>query len=101
MPFHRAGAYDGFDSISEPVKHYKRCRVVKHFVLSYSGVQKENPVCIICGRPLLSPPPGEKVTRTGHYGNRCQYQPRTKRTAVMHYRCAWSSLLQNVFAIKS
>jgi len=87
MPFHKAGAYDGFDSITEAKEHYKRCRKLKHFILSQNGAEKEKPICSHCKKPITSDT------------NRCMYFPKMKRIIAHHYYCAWESLLKQVFAL--
>ncbi len=97
MPFHHEGAYDGFDGIYEAKQHYRRCRTLKSFILSKSGVEKDKPVCAVCGESLEKPP--KKHPDSDAISNRCEYHPRLKKVAVMHYICAWESLLNKVFTV--
>lgn len=86
MPFHKEGAYDGFDRLNEVRQYYKRCRRQKHFILSNDGVKTDKPVCVVCNNLI--------TTQTG---NRCQYHPKFNKIACMHYNCAWNNLLHQVF----
>lgn len=52
MPYHREGAYDGFDRLAEVAPYYKRCRKMKCFILSDAGVMAEKPVCSLCRKPV-------------------------------------------------
>jgi hypothetical protein len=93
------GAYDGFDALAEVKAFYKRCRRLKHFILSPAGVLKDNPVCSVCGNLLTEGPVDEPNPPEGYRSNICCYHPKLKKIACMHYLCAWSSLLNRVFAM--
>lgn len=88
MPYHKPGGYDQFDAVAEAKEHYRRVRNPKarHFILSDTGVDADKPVCAHCGKPIDT-----------KNGNRCQYFPRTKKVAVMHYLCAWENVLGHIF----
>lgn len=90
MPFHRKGAYDGFDRLAEVVVYYKRCRRLKCFILSAAGVLTEKPVCSVCHRLV-----------TVKDGNRCDYWPRSGKLLVMHYACSWNVLLAKIATLRA
>ena len=75
MPHHKKGAYDGFDSLSEVKAHYKRCRNLKHFILSPQGVISDNPVCAVCGTKLTEDPKNHPNPSEGYRSNICCYNP--------------------------
>lgn len=87
MPHHKQGAYDGFDSIAEAKKHYRRARSLKHFILSDEGVKTSAHKCAFCQNPI-----------DVQQGNRCQYHPQTGKVAIMHYECAWKNIFGHIFA---
>ena len=89
MPYHKQGAYDGFDGLQEVKSHYKRCRKLQCFILSKSCINKESITCTICNKPI-----------TEKCGNRCEYHPKSKKIACMHYECAWQSIFLNIFLKK-
>lgn len=91
-PFHRQGAYDGFDRLSELAPHYRRCRTVKNFILSRSGIEAERPVCSVCRQPIT---PDQPANRGIYYPRR---SGRSRRWVIMHYECAWSALFKAVLA---
>jgi hypothetical protein len=71
MPYHKTGAYDGFDSLEEAINYYRRCRTIKSFILSDDGVFNDNPRCIICKKLVKDKPKPD--TLNSYMGNRCQY----------------------------
>lgn len=83
MPFHKEGAYDGFDSLREVKPFYKYCRTSKHFILSKQGVQKNKPTCAFCDREII-----EDI--------RCEYHPKTKKIICLHYECSWKSIFNDL-----
>ena len=85
MPFHKQGAYDGFDSFAEMRQHYRRCRHLKFFILSHKGIGTEKANCSCCGKPL-----------TIQDGNRCEYWPTTGKLKTMHYYCSWDAIMNVV-----
>lgn len=99
MSHHKRGAYDGFDSLNEVASFYKRCRRTKDFILSDAAVAKENPICAICGNKLTDSPKNHPDVSEGYKGNRCVYSPKLKKSACLHYLCAWESLITKVFAL--
>lgn len=99
MPHHLKGTYDGFDSLNEVKPHYKRCRTLKHFILSQTSVNKENPTCSVCGNKLLDKPVKHPDVGPGYDSNICCYHPKIKKIACMHYLCAWESLLNRIFSM--
>ena len=86
MPYHKIGAYDGFDRVAEVKKHYRRCRTIKHFIFSDQAVSSHKFTCAHCRYPI-----------TIGSGNRCQYFPSINKIAVMHYVCAWENVLNHIF----
>jgi hypothetical protein len=102
MPFHKQGAYDGFDSLQEANHHYRRCRKRKHFILSDIGAAKDNPVCMRCGSKILEIPNGktEKSCPPGYRGNRCTYYPKHKKSGAMHYLCSMENLIGAVLSVE-
>ncbi len=109
MPFHYAGAYDGFDSLDEVREHYRRCRKIKDFIMSDAWVKANDPVCAACGKKFSE---HSRIANAEHHismqfqrseedmlANRCHYNPRTGKIAIMQYVCAWKSLLGQVFAL--
>jgi len=91
MPYHRQGAYDGFDSIKEAMEYYKRCRKNHDFILSDDGAKHYDPRCAHCGKKL-----SEDDAPSGYRGNRCTYIAKAKKVAVFHYTCAWETTLAQV-----
>ncbi len=92
--------YDQFDTIAAAKYSYRRCRTMKHFILTDKGVKRyKRVVCAACGENINDPPKKYPDFTTGHShsGNRCQYYPKTKKVAVMHYVCAWDNLLNHIF----
>jgi hypothetical protein len=93
MPYHKVGAYDGFDSVREAAVHYRRCRTRKHFILSAEGAAAKRPRCPVCRKPVVD------------NANRCELLPgnrragRRTRVAVMHYDCAWSALFRDILRL--
>jgi len=85
MPYHHAGAYDGFDSIDEAKQYYRRCRTTKHFILSDKAIENGKLICGVCGHPM-----------TVEKGNRCEYLSTNKKVLVMHYRCAWEVIFDTI-----
>ena len=100
MAFHKQGRYDAFDSIREVGKHYRRCRTLKHFILSDKALENDaingylfN--CAYCGEPLTI----ERGNRGYHAPGRkasATREPIQARTIVMHYDCSWSQLLSQI-----
>jgi hypothetical protein len=91
--------YDTFGSIAAAKQRYRRCRTTKSFILTEEAIQREKPTCAVCGQPMTGLPKGETEVQRGysdHCANRCEYLPKTKKVAVMHYICAWTSLLNKV-----
>ena len=86
MPYHKHGAYDGFDRLEEARTHYKRCRTVKFFILSDKGVEADKPICPCCGEPINLKD-----------GNRAEYFPRNQKIAVMHYICSWEQVVNQLY----
>lgn len=96
MPFHRAGAYDGFDTIEEAKEHYRRCRRNKSFILSDSAQAKMTSCCCVCKKPLNEFPAD---TSEGYRGNRCEYIAKLKKVVLRHYVCAWNDLLKRAMTL--
>jgi len=69
-------AYDGFHSLKEAKKHYKRCRKNQHFILDKSSLSKMKLICPVCKEPLKD---GDT--------NRCVYFPKGDEFLTMHYSC--------------
>jgi hypothetical protein len=92
MPYHKTGAYDGFDSIAEAKQHYRRCRTDKHFILSDQGVATDKPKCAECGE-LVEVDPADSDKKN----NRCMFHRKTKLCSVMHYDCSWKNILNHIF----
>ena len=94
--------YDDFNSIAAAKQHYRRCRTVKHFILTEAAIQREQPKCAVCGEPMTGLPKGETTVKRGYSdncANRCEYHPKGKKVAVMHYLCAWKFTLGKVFEL--
>lgn len=89
MPFHKEGAYDGFDSLKEVREHYSRCRTLKYFILSDKCIAQDSIPCRVCGKVI-----------TVKNGNRCQYARWLDKIVAMCYECAWKSLFCEVFGTK-
>lgn len=91
-------AYDEFNSIEEAVQKYRRVRTVKYFILADGS--KDNPDCVCCRRPIFdfsgTDSEGKPMHPVGYQGNRCEYNPRTKRVIARHYTCAWGRTLDAV-----
>ncbi len=79
--YHKNGAYDGFDALSEVPGHYRRRRKVQDFILSDTGVMADKPKCCHCGKRI-----------TIKDGNRGEFHPRSGEIRIMHYYCAWMDL---------
>jgi hypothetical protein len=94
VPYHKHGAYDGFDSVSEAQNHYKRCRTRKHFILSDSAAADLE--CSCC-HALIKDGPQGKAPDPGYSGNRCEYSPSRKQVRIMHYLCAWGNVMSAVY----
>jgi hypothetical protein len=89
--------YDQFDSLQEMAEHYKRCRKRQSFVLSPVGIK--GITCGTCKHLLTEDPPckpDEEPLTDGYRGNRCEYNPKTKRVSAQHYTCSWESLLETI-----
>lgn len=86
MPYHKQGAYDGFDGLQEVRPYYKRCRKLKCFILSKTCIEKNKIQCPICNKLI-----------TTKCGNRCEYHPSSNKIACLHYECAWQSIFLSIF----
>ena len=95
--------YDIFGSIAAAKQRYRRCRTVKHFILTEEAIQQEKPTCSICGQPMTGLPKGETEVQRGysdHCANRCSYHPKNKRVAVMHYLCSWNAIMDLIAMLR-
>ena len=84
--FHYQGAYDGFDSLNEVRPYYKRCRKMKHFILSNTAIETEKPMCCACNKLI-----------TVKDGNRCEFHPKRNMIKCMHYYCAWGVTMREIY----
>lgn len=73
-------AYDVADSLDAALAAYSRCRTSQSFILSDEGIEGHS--CDGCGEPL-----------TVKRGNRCEYDPRTRKVTMHHYECAWGATM--------
>ena len=89
------GTYDQFDSAKEAATHYRRRRTEQYYIMSDNGLQRKKYICPCCGKQVFKR--GENGHSEGFDGNRCIYHPRLKKSVVMHYTCAWGTLLTEVF----
>lgn len=94
MPYHKQGAYDGFDSVAEAKQHYKRARTTKYFILSDKGVTLDNPICVRCHKRIA-----DDDAVPNYRGNRCEYLAQFKKVICYHYTCAWESIFNKVFEL--
>jgi hypothetical protein len=111
MPHHMAGVYDGFDSIDEVRPFYKRCRTTKCFILKPEEIERLDPICAGCGKKFsehskiandwAEPDSGLQYnfSRSDMLANRAWYDPKTGKIAIFQYRCAWTTILNRVFAM--
>ena len=90
MPYHKQGSYDGFDSVEEVKEHYKRVRTRKHFIFSDKAVENHSFTCVCCKKLI-----------TVKLGNRCEYLPKSKKIAIMHYLCAWENIMDHIYLGKA
>jgi hypothetical protein len=91
--------YDVFNSIADAKAKYKRCRTVKHFILSDAAIASRavaSKPCAHCGKPIGEFPDDEPE---GYRGNRCEYFPRAKKVVLLHYTCAWESLFNRIYDV--
>lgn len=84
-------AYDLTDSLEEAAEAYKRCRKMQSFIITDEGVEKSE---LLCGRKDCRKP------LTVDEGNRCHYYPKKRAFVVLHYRCAWQSILEAVHEVE-
>lgn len=95
--------YDRFNSIKDAVKHYRRVRRVKHFILTEKGAGRVK--CACCGKSLTdfsgTDAEGKAMHPEGYQNNRAEYHPATKRVVAMHYTCAWGSIMDTVVKMKA
>lgn len=80
-----AAAYYEIDNFKELVKGFKGFKKMQGFILSDKGVEKLKPKCDGCG---------EIITTKG--GNRGEYEPRTKKYVIYHYKCAWENIFKAI-----
>lgn len=79
---------DHADTLADAAEAYKRCRKTQYFVLTDESPDLALP-CSCCGKPVNDYGDAPQ----GYRGNKCHYYPSTKRFRIMHYMCAWGSLL--------
>lgn len=95
MPYHKTGAYDGFDTLDEAKEYYRRCRKTQCFKLSKDsqfGEYGKSLICNCCGKPI-----SDKTNHpAGYQGNFCWYFPKTRKVIVMHYTCSWQNLFNKI-----
>lgn len=94
MAYHKIGVYDGFDSLAEVKRHYRRYRRAQDFILEEKAIEKLNPVCAHCGKKFSEHETASSPSN--RFANRCQYDPATKKIAIFQYYCAWEGLLAEV-----
>ena len=92
MPHHLRGRYDGFDSPKEVREHYRRSRTLKDFIPSERFVRETDAICPVCRKKCLD----RGDAPEGYRSWIGVYSPRFKKFRIMHYVCAWASLLRVV-----
>ena len=97
--------YDKFSSFDEVRDKYRRCRTVKEFMLDKDAAREMNLVCAICKNKLTEhPPKSDDILKNWDEepdcANICEYYPKVKKILVMHYICAWGSILKDIFKLK-
>lgn len=90
-PDGRWAAYDHADTIADAATAYRRCRTGKSFILADDSPDLALP-CSACGTAVND----YGDTPRGYRGNRCEYNPRSKRFRLMHYTCSWGALLGGI-----
>lgn len=75
-----------FDSENEVKTHFARCRKIVGFTFSKDALARKEHVCCHCNN-RINP-------EDGHRG---KFNPKTKKFLHMHYRCAWQTLLSDVY----
>lgn len=81
-----ACAYVEVDTIKDAIQGFKRARLLQMFIITDKGVMNKKFTCAVCQKPV-----------TVKTGNRCDYYPREKKVLIMHYACAWSNLLHEIY----
>jgi len=88
--------YLTFDSTTEAMRHFRRCRTLQWFILSQVALDSEVLICSHCKVSLNEKPPEHPDLSPGYVGNRAVYCPQRKRVFVQHYICSWESLLSKI-----
>jgi hypothetical protein len=79
-----AHAYIELDRLSDVAGFSSRLRKTQWFILR----DPTHATCDRCDKPIAVAD-----------GNRCTFQPKTKRVACMHYYCSWESTMEAVAQI--
>jgi len=81
-------------TFDEAREKYKRCRNTQYYVCKEPGESR----CAHCGKLITEDPSDGEPTPPGYLGNRAIYSPRVKKSAILHYTCAWETVLARIFA---
>lgn len=72
----------------------KRRRTMISFIPTDEALEGRTECCAVCKERIVA---GERNSAGDTRGVRGEYLPKTRQYVLMHYDCAWSALLNQIF----
>ena len=98
-----AKAYHEADTLPALAEGFKRARKLQYVHMPLQGLKGgvDKLPCACCGVALgdkYAVNPGEEPSVVDNYAT-VQYDPRTKRAALMHYYCSWGVTMNRILQL--